>query len=282
MSGTLYVVATPIGNLEDITLRALRVLREVGLIAAEDTRRTAKLLQHHAIDTPTVSFHEHNTRRRMPELIARLDRGQSIALVSDAGTPLLSDPGLELIQECIARDIPVDPVPGASAPLTALIASGFTPQPVTFLGFAPSRASDRSTWLAQLADIDHTAIFFEAPHRIKATLAEAGAILGNRPLAVGRELTKRHQEFIRGDATHLAERLDNARGEFTVVVGPRAVQSASTSDEVSASHIATEFRRLTESDGLSRREAISKLARQYELPSRQVYAMVEAAKGRLS
>jgi 16S rRNA (cytidine1402-2'-O)-methyltransferase len=282
MSGTLYVVATPIGNLEDITLRALRVLREVGLIAAEDTRRTAKLLHHHAIDTPTTSFHEHNTKRRMPELLRRLLGGQSIALVSDAGTPLVSDPGLELIQACIEEGIAVDPLPGASAPLAALVGSGFQPQPLTVLGFAPSKASDRKRWLSDLAAIAHTTIFFDTPHRIQATLADAGAVLGNRPLAVGRELTKIHQEFMRGTASELAVRLNNPRGEFTIVVGPRQDEQAGTNTSLSSANIGAEFCQLTTVAGLSRREAISTLSRRHQMPSRQVYAIVEATKDRLS
>src|ERR687897_3318740 len=147
MSGTLYVVATPIGNLEDVTLRALRVRREVSVIAAEDTRRTAKLLTHYSISTPTLSFHEHNSHRRVPELLERLQRDQSVALVSDAGTPVLSDPGLELISASIDAAIPIEPVPGPSAPLAALVASGFPAEPLTILGFAPSRSKDRMQWL---------------------------------------------------------------------------------------------------------------------------------------
>src|SRR5205814_6793674 len=151
MSGTLYVVATPIGNLEDITLRALRVLREVDVIAAEDTRRTARLLSHHGISTPTVSFHEHNTRSRVPQLVSRLEAGEDVAVVTDAGTPGVSDPGLELVQAAIDRGIRVDPIPGASAPLAALIASGFPLAPFTVFGFAPYRSKDRKRWLEEIA-----------------------------------------------------------------------------------------------------------------------------------
>src|SRR5688500_17785616 len=147
MPGILHVVATPIGNLEDITLRALRVLREVTLIAAEDTRRTAKLLTHHGISTPTLSFHEHNSHGRIPQLLARLEAGDAIALVTDAGTPGLSDPGAELVHACVAAGVPVDPVPGASAPLTAVIASGFTVTPLLFHGFVPHRSKDRTAFL---------------------------------------------------------------------------------------------------------------------------------------
>jgi 16S rRNA (cytidine1402-2'-O)-methyltransferase len=233
MTGTLYVVATPIGNLEDITLRALRVLGEVAAIAAEDTRRTAKLLAHHGIATPTISFHEHNARARVPQLIGRLKRGESVALVSDAGTPGVSDPGLDLVQACIADHIPIDPVPGASAVLTALVASGFPSAPVTFLGFPPSRAKDRTRFWSVVSETKSTVVIFEAPHRIQATLGEAGRYLGTRLLCIGRELTKLHQEFLRGPADELADRLKSPRGEFTIVIGlkssrPRSPASACT------------------------------------------------------
>ena len=280
MSGTLHVVATPIGNLEDITLRALRVLREATIIAAEDTRHTAKLLAHHGISTPTVSFHEHNVRARVPQLVARLTRGESVALVSDAGTPGVSDPGLELVQACIAGGIPVDPLPGPTAVMTALVASGFPMNPVTFLGFPPSKASARSAWLQDLADRHETVVFFEAPHRICALLQAATGYLGTRLLVLGRELTKVHQEFLRGTAADLAERLNNARGEFTVVVGPRP--DVTEARDFPPDHaLAEEFRGLTESGDNSRRDAVSALARKYGRPPREVYARLEAAKGRL-
>ena len=182
MSGTLYVVATPIGNLEDITLRALRVLREVDLIAAEDTRRSGRLLAHHRIVTRTISFHEHNSRSRVPQLISRLEAGQSVAIVTDAGTPGVSDPGLELVKEAIERGIRVDPIPGASAPLTALIASGFEMMPFTVFGFAPSRLNNRRKWFGEIAKTPHTFSFFEAPHRIQATLRQSFAVFGKRPI----------------------------------------------------------------------------------------------------
>src|SRR5436190_9061582 len=166
MSGMLYVVATPIGNLEDITLRALRVLREVNVIAAEDTRRTARLLSHHGISSRTISFHQHNTRSRLPQLVSRLEAGENVAVVTDAGTPGVSDPGLELVQAAIEHGINVDPIPGASAPLTAVIASGFPMVPFTVFGFAPSRSSARINWLRSVAETTHTFSFFETPHRV--------------------------------------------------------------------------------------------------------------------
>jgi 16S rRNA (cytidine1402-2'-O)-methyltransferase len=282
MSGTLYVVATPIGNLEDITLRALRILREVPVIAAEDTRHTSKLLQHHGISTPTVSFHEHNTRRRVPELLSRLRDGQSVALVSDAGTPVLSDPGLELIRECIAGEIPVDPIPGASAPLAALVASGFASHPVTFLGFAPTKALARKRWLERLDGMPHTVVFFETPHRIHAFLADAAGILGNRPLVLCRELTKLHQQFLRGTAAELVERQIDARGEFTVVLGPKEDAPVRELGAYDPKSLVAEFRSLTENGQVSRRQAIADLARKHQVRSREIYAALEAAKGSVS
>ena len=234
MPGTLFVVATPIGNLEDITLRALRVLREVQLIAAEDTRRTARLLARHAISTPTISFHEHNTRARLPQLIARLQRGESIALVTDAGTPGISDPGTELVQACIEAGVTVDPIPGVSAPLAAAVVSGFPLIPLTILGFPPQRAKDRTAWFNTLCEITNTVTFFEAPHRIGETLRAASDILGVRPMMVARELTKVHQDFLYGTASEVALQLQSVpKGEFTIVLGPltkRVVQLSATTD----------------------------------------------------
>jgi 16S rRNA (cytidine1402-2'-O)-methyltransferase len=277
MSGTLFVVATPIGNLEDVTLRALRVLKTVDLIAAEDTRRTARLLSHHGITTPTLSFHQHNTRARIPQLISRLQRGDSVAIVTDAGTPGVSDPGTELVQASVEAGIPVEPVPGVSAPLTAAIASGFPLIPLTIFGFAPTRAKDRSMWLESIAEVPNTLTFFETPHRIAQTMSEASAILGTRPIVVGRELTKAHQEFIRGTAQSLAGRFTQARGEFTVVVGPVSDDS-DVADSADERQIVADFCYSTEVAGKSRREAISAVAKKHKLPSKVVYRMVENAK----
>ena len=278
MPGTLFVVATPIGNLEDITLRALRVLREVDVIAAEDTRRTARLLARHGISTPTVSFHEHNTRTSLPQLISKLDRGKSVALVTDAGTPGISDPGVELVRACVEAHIAVDPIPGVSASLTAAVVSGFPLVPLTIWGFPPHRAKDRKEWLRARSETESTMTFFEAPHRIADTLKAVGDIFGNRPIVVGRELTKVHQEFLRGTASELAAGLrDGSRGEFTVVVGPLtkvAVPVAAPSDE----SIATVFGRITDTGGSSRREAVSATAKHFGIAARLVYAAIERTK----
>ena len=277
MSGTLFVVATPIGNLEDITLRALRVLREVDLIAAEDTRRTAKLLTHYAIPTASISFHEHNTRSRLSQLLARLEGNASVALVTDAGMPGISDPGVELVQAALERGITVDVIPGASAPLTAAVASGFPLDPLTIFGFPPVKGRARTEWLEQVAGIPHSVSFFEAPHRIQKTLGELGRLLGNRPILLGRELTKAHQEFIRGSAQELIGQTTDPRGEYTVVIGPKAADGAviiMSSDQ----DIYTEFGESTERVGSSRRDRISSIARKHGRPAKEIYAIIEKMK----
>jgi len=278
MSGTLYVVATPIGNLEDITLRALRVLREVDVIAAEDTRRTARLLNHHGISTRTVSFHTHNAKSRVPHLIARLQAGSNVAVVTDAGTPGISDPGLELVQAAISNGIAVDPVPGASAPLTALVASGFAMLPFTLFGFPPNRSNARISWLESVCATKHAFSFFEAPHRIRETLTEAGSFLGHRPIVVAREITKVHQEFLRGTASELLDDVSEPRGEYTIIVGPvdkpLIYNQLKTSDE----EVVREFWRLTETCRASRREAVRLVAQGSGRSSKDVYSVIERAK----
>jgi 16S rRNA (cytidine1402-2'-O)-methyltransferase len=276
-AGTLFVVATPIGNLEDITVRALRVLREVDVIAAEDTRRTAHLLARHGIATPTISFHAHNTSGRIPQLMERLTAGASIALVSDAGTPGLSDPGTELIETCIRTGIVVDPIPGPSAPLAAVVASGFPVIPLTILGFVPSKANDRSAWMAALSKIQTTTTFFEAPHRIARTLTELTPYLGKRQIVVAREVTKVHQEFLRGTAAALAAELHSARGEITVVVSPpervAAGQGLPDDDE-----IARCFEQIPETEVGSRGQRLSLAARRLGIPRRLVFEALERKK----
>jgi 16S rRNA (cytidine1402-2'-O)-methyltransferase len=277
MSGTLFVVATPIGNLEDITLRALRVLREADVIAAEDTRRTAKLLAHYSITTSSLSFHEHNTRGRIPQLLARLGRGEAVALVSDAGTPGIYDPGIELIQACWEKGITVDPIPGASAPLAAAVASGFPLEPLTIFGFVPARAKDRKAWWARLQAVGETLTFFETPHRIEQTLAEMPVYLGSRPILVAREMTKRHQQLLRFDNALAIGRTPEFKGEFTVVVGPRSVADTgfgNVSDEL----IYKEFCRMTVDSCAARRPALSAVAKKYGRSAKDVYAIVERFK----
>jgi 16S rRNA (cytidine1402-2'-O)-methyltransferase len=277
MSGTLFMVATPIGNLEDITLRALRVLREVGLIAAEDTRRTSKLLSAHGISTPTLSFHAHNVTTRLPRLLERLESGVDVAVVSDAGTPGVSDPGLELVRACADRGIKVDPIPGASATLTAAVGSGFPLEPLKIMGFCPSKGAERTEFLRRIASSVETQVFFEAPHRVHSTLTAMVEHLGNRPICVGRELTKVHQEFLRGTPSDLLGRLV-PRGEFTIVVGP-AEQPAGAEEPIPDSEVAAIFGRTQEEmRSASRREVVADVARRLGRSTRDIYAAIERAK----
>lgn len=277
MPGTLHLVATPIGHLEDITLRALRTLREASVIAAEDTRRTAKLLAHHGIHTPMVSYHQHNSRARVPRLVSRLAAGDDVALVTDAGTPGISDPGSELVQACVEAGIDVNPVPGASAPLAAAMASGFPLIPLSFLGFPPSRSQDRLEWFGELARIQHTVCIFEAPTRVIAALRAISSFCGERPIVVGRELTKVHQEFIRGTADAVLARIDVPRGEFTLVIGPKPEVKAWRT-ELSDEQIADIFGRMSLNRGSTRRDAVAAVARSTGRSVREVYAAVERAK----
>jgi 16S rRNA (cytidine1402-2'-O)-methyltransferase len=220
MPGTLYLVATPIGNLEDITLRALRILKEVSLIACEDTRQTVKLLNHFLIDRPTISYHEHNERERAPYLIERLMAGESIALVSDAGTPIISDPGYLLTRAALEKSINVVALPGASALLTALIASGLPAREFHFVGFLPHRGGERRKKLAALVNERATLIFYESPHRIEPTLADALQVFGPRNAALARELTKIHEEFMRGTLAEMLHALQThaIKGEIVLII----------------------------------------------------------------
>ena len=277
MPGTLHLVATPIGNLEDITLRALRVLREVSLVVAEDTRRTAKLLTHFGISTSVLSYHEHNAHGRMPRILGRLHLEDDVAIVTDAGTPGISDPGAELVQACVEAGIPVNPVPGVSAPLAAAIVSGFPLVPLTFYGFAPHRSKDRNEWLAMIGETQHTFCFFEAPTRIAATIGQMGELWPSRQVLVARELTKVHQQLVRGTPAEARAQLTVQRGEFTIVVAP-AVSVDTPAEAVPDSDVVAMFRRLTENGAVSRRDAIAAVARACHKPSREVYAAVERAK----
>jgi 16S rRNA (cytidine1402-2'-O)-methyltransferase len=277
MPPTLFLVATPIGNLEDITLRGLRVLREVALVAAEDTRRTAKLLAHFDIRTPTTSFYEQVEREKTPRLLARLAAGESIALVSDAGTPGVSDPGYRLARAAIDAGYRVEAVPGASSVLTALVASGLPTSAFSFVGFPPPRAQARDRWLAEIGPRRETIVFFEAPHRVRATLEAALRVIGDRQVAVGRELTKVHEEVLRGAISDVIGHLTNPRGEFTIVLGP-AENSEKVEPRPDATALFDAFCQLTDNGELSRREAITRLAERYGMSSREIYRAIEEAK----
>ncbi|MEO8259250.1 MAG: 16S rRNA (cytidine(1402)-2'-O)-methyltransferase [Acidobacteriota bacterium] len=278
MPGTLFVVATPIGNLEDITARALRVLRQVALIAAEDTRRTGHLLARYAITTPTTSFHEHNEAAKIRSVMARLERGDEVALVSDAGTPTISDPGQRLVRAAIDAGIRVEPIPGASAAVTALAASGIAGQSFTFLGFPPSKGKDREAWMTELRNAGRTVVFYEAPHRIKETLSQIARLVGNRQVAVGRELTKTHEEFVRGPINTVIDELHNILGEFTVVIDIGQTTDIEPVEPPTDSEIADLFGQMTIVSGLPRRRVINQIAKRYGIPPNQIYDTIERVK----
>ena len=279
MAGTLFIVATPIGNLEDVTLRALRVLKEADLVACEDTRHTRKLLAHYQISTSTVSYHEHNERERTAELIKKLEAGLNIALVSDAGTPVISDPGFHIVREAIDRRIPVVPIPGPSALITAVSASGL-PGEFAFYGFLPSRRAARRARLEELAEIKSTLVFYEAPHRIKETIADAREAFGNRECVVARELTKLHEEFVRGSLSQLELPEGAARGEIVLLIGPPLQGQARQPAGEQMSSITEEMERLINADGLNQKSALKRIARQRGISKSDAYRLMIAERGR--
>ena len=275
MAGILYVVATPIGNLEDVTLRALRILREVSLIAAEDTRRTARLLQHYSISTRTTSLHAHNERDKTPLLLTRLQAGEAIALVSDAGTPLISDPGQTLVTAARAAGIRVESIPGPSAVMAALSASGLPSEEFVFLGFPPVRSKDRTGWLDTLASETRLVVFFEAPHRLRRTLEDLGARLGaDRPIAIGRELTKIHEELVIKPIRAHLEYFTSPKGEFTVLIPALPAAPISAGMQPSVSILRQEFGELTNKTGRTRRQALKVLAERHHLAVNELYRLL--------
>jgi 16S rRNA (cytidine1402-2'-O)-methyltransferase len=278
MPGTLYVVATPIGNLEDITARALRVLGEVAIIAAEDTRRTAHLLARYAIRTPTTSLHEHNETRKTPALIGRLDRGEHVALVSDAGTPLISDPGRHLIRAAIAAGIKIESIPGPSAVMAALAASGASTESFVFLGFPPIKSKDRTLWFEKLGNESRTAVFFEAPHRLRATLEQLLLTVGDCPIIVCRELTKMHESLVRGPISTILSELEEPRGELTIVIELGLKTDTAPMEMPDGHKLSLELVHITEKKGIARRKGINILARRHGLTPNEVYAAIESAR----
>jgi 16S rRNA (cytidine1402-2'-O)-methyltransferase len=270
--GTLYLVATPIGNLEDVTRRALRVLAEVEVVACEDTRRTRALLEHFGIRAKTVSYHEHNERERAAELAALIEQGQSVAVVSDAGTPGINDPGYRLVRAAVERGLPVVPVPGPSALVAALAASGLPTDEFYFGGFLPPRAHARRQRLASVRELRATLVFYEAPHRIATSLADAREVLGEREAAVARELTKLHEEIARGRLSELAARFSNegaARGEMVLVIDREVIEEGVGAEKNSAS-VAARVAAL-EAEGLDQRAALKRAARELGLTRDEAY-----------
>ena len=272
MSGTLYLVATPIGNLEDITHRAVRILREVDLIACEDTRHTRRLLDHYGIVRPVTSYHEHNETARAEELVAKLAAGANVALVSDAGMPLVSDPGYRLVAAAVRAGVPVVPVPGASAAVTALSASGLATDSFYFGGFLPAKSGQRAKTLEILREHHATLVFYEAPHRILETLEDVEKVLGPRHVVVARELTKVHEEFLRGPAGEVRATLasrPSVKGEITLLIG-KAQEPPSDPMSIEESVEACERA------GMSRMDAIKEVARKRGLSKREVYRRMQS------
>ena len=276
--GTLYVVATPIGNLEDITLRALRVLAEVALIAAEDTRQTGKLLRRHQIDGRLVAYHEHNETQKAAELIQRLQSGQSVAVVSDAGTPSVSDPGFRLVQAALAAGLPVVPVPGPSAAVTALSVSGLPTDAFVFVGFPPRKPGARRRLFERLAPLAETLIFYESPRRIAALLEQLAEALGDRPAVLGREMTKIHEEFIRGRLNQIHERLIGrpaVRGEVTLLVS-----GAAEAEPVAAETLDAALQAALKDSSRTFSQVVQDTAQRFDFPRREVYQLALSIKRR--
>lgn len=276
--GSLYLCATPIGNLEDMTFRAIRVLKEAAVVAAEDTRHTRKLLTHFDIHTPLVSYHEHNKTVRGPELIERLLKGDSVVVVSDAGMPGISDPGSHLVQLAIEADIPVVPLPGANAALSALVCSGLDTTAFTFVGFLPKTTKKRREFIHSLAKLPTTLLFYESPHRIKDTLAELLAGLGDRQAVAARELTKKFEQFVRGSLSGLQAHFNEnlPRGEFTIVIAGNNNEQALDTHHAGAAQLLPldqAVQALVET-GLDKKAAIREVALQRDISKREVYQAV--------
>ena len=272
-TAAIYLVATPLGNLEDITLRALRTLREVDLIACEDTRHSSRLLRHFEIDRPLVSCHDHNEARRAAELVARALAGESIAVISDAGTPAISDPGFRVVRTALDAGVRVVPVPGPNAVVTALSASGLPGQDFAFAGFLPPKKTKRRAAIRTIESIKSTVVLFEAPHRILDSLFDLQEMLGDRSIVVARELTKIHEEFLRGTALSIRRELARrpaVRGEFVILVGPRS-KAAAVADCPLSVRVAQ-----LEREGQDRMDAIKQAARERGVSKREAYAQLHA------
>lgn len=275
--GHLYVVGTPIGNLEDITLRALRVLKEVDLVACEDTRRTRQLLDHYGIPTPTISYHEHNELTRAPELMIRMEEGEDIALVSDAGMPLVSDPGFRLVKLAVRHNVTVIPVPGASALVATLAAGGLPVEEFRFVGFLPPKRLPRQRFLRELKG-ERAMVFYESPQRVVEALQDVLAILGNRPVVLAREITKLHEEFLRGTVSEVLGRLKGkgVKGEVTVLLGP-AENGVERSAEIVSRSIQEELDQ-SMAQGLSEKAALKLVAKSRGLSKSEAYRQWQSEK----
>ena len=268
-TGTLYLVGTPIGNLEDMTFRAVRILKEADIIAAEDTRHTGKLLQHFQITTPQISYHDHNTQQRIPQLITRLEKGEAIALVTDAGMPGISDPGYELVCACVAASLTVVPIPGPTAVIAAVAAAGLPSDRFVFEGFLPVKGKARKARLKELKTEPRTAILYESPHRLIKTLTELGETLGtDRAVTLARELTKRYEEFWRGSIAEALLHYESVspKGEFTVAIAPKL----QTQTPLTEAEIIIALKDLI-AQGVSRSDASRQIAQKTTLSKRDIY-----------
>jgi len=274
----LYLVATPIGNLEDITLRAIRVLKQADLIACEDTRQTQKLLNHYGIETPTISYHEHNEAARAAELVEQLAHGARIAVVTDAGMPGISDPGFRLLSLAIERGVPVVPIPGPAAFVSALVASGLPMESFSFRGFLSPKSGARRRELEQFRNSSETAIFYEAPHRILATLEDVVATLGpERRVVVGRELTKIHEEFLRGTAAEVLDTVKNRgeiKGEMVLLIGPAAEEET----QVPVISVRDRVQQLMREEKLDEKAALKKAAKERGISKSAAYRELQRRK----
>ncbi|HEX6178604.1 MAG TPA: 16S rRNA (cytidine(1402)-2'-O)-methyltransferase [Thermoanaerobaculia bacterium] len=272
MPGRLYIVGTPIGNLSDMSPRAIEALRAADLILCEDTRHTRKLLTHFGIDKPADSYHEHNEDEKAPRLVERLEAGETFALVSDAGMPVVSDPGYRIVRLARERGLDVEPIPGPFAGVLALAASGIAPLPFTFLGFAPHRQGERRDFYRHAAELGHTVVVYESPERVVASVEDVAEVFGDCEIAVARELTKMHEEIVSGRVADVLETLqsrDRVHGEITLVIGARAVAPA----EASAAEITAEFERLRDS-GMRRNDAVKAVAEKFGLRKNDVYRLL--------
>lgn len=273
MSGILYIVATPIGNLEDITLRAIRILKEVDIIAAEDTRQTLKLLNHLEITKPLISYHRHNEEIKVDGLINKLIEGKNIALVSDAGTPVISDPGEIIIKEALNNDIKIIPIPGACALINGLIVSGLNAKEFCFYGFLSLNKKIRKEKLQEIKNENRTIILYEAPHKILNTLKDLSYILENRKVVIARELTKIHEEFIRGTISEILEKYKEPKGEHIIIIEGNDIKSEEIQNNLLNSMTIEQHYNYYEKQGLSKNEIIKKIAKDRNVNKNEIYKL---------
>jgi len=273
MSGKLYLVATPIGNLEDITLRAIRILKEVDIIIAEDTRQTLKLLNHLEISKPLISYHRHNEEVKADGIIEKLINGNNIALVSDAGTPVISDPGEVIVKEALKNNIEIIPIPGACALITGLIASGLDTKEFCFIGFLSLNKKIRKEKLEEIKNENKTIIMYEAPHKILNTLKDLKEVLGERKVVLARELTKIHEEFIRGNVEEILEKYKEPRGEHIIIVEGNKIKKENSENDLLNSMTIQDHYKYYEKQGFSKNEIIKKIAKDRNVVKNEIYKL---------